>query len=258
VRAKDNEMAIRFTIDNREVTAEPGEMLIDVARRHGIEIPSLCHHEALPPVGSCRVCLVEVSLNGKTTLNTACNYPVEEGIAVTSESDEVLRYRTMNLELLLSRAPEAESIRELSARYGVTRPRFGPPAHDPLPNCIQCKLCVRACEHLGNNVLTMVGRGDKQRVGMAYNEPSERCTGCASCVSVCPTKCIFVRDSATDRTIWGQKLPFAKCKGCGSVVMTERQKSKMIAEKELPEDYYDLCETCKQAAATEGFAGIVW
>ncbi len=251
-------MAVRFTIDNREVSAELGEMLIDVALRYGIDIPSLCHHEALDPVGACRVCLVEVTVGGVTSLTTSCNYPIEESMTVVSESDRILINRAMNLELLLARAPESELVRQLAARYGITRPRFGPPSHTPLPNCILCKLCVRACEHLGNNVLTMVERGDKQRVGMAFNEPSENCTGCASCASVCPTRCIFVRDTAAERTIWGQKLPFATCNECGGAMMTERQKSKMIAENVLPEDYYDLCESCKQAAAGKRFAGIVW
>jgi bidirectional [NiFe] hydrogenase diaphorase subunit len=251
-------MAIRFTIDDREVTAEKGELLLDVARRHRVEIPSLCHHEALPPTGACRVCLVEVTVNGRTTLTTSCNYPVEEGMEVATDSEEVRKNRAMNLELLLSRAPDSETVRQFASRYGVTKPRFAPPAHNPLPNCILCKLCVRACEHLGNNVLTLVGRGDKQRVGMAFNKPSESCTGCASCASVCPTNCIFVKDTATDRTIWGQKLPFLRCQGCGAPIMTERQKTKMIAKKALPEDYYDLCESCKRTAASKRFAGIVW
>jgi NADH dehydrogenase/NADH:ubiquinone oxidoreductase subunit G len=177
---------------------------------------------------------------------------------VTTDSDEIHRHRAMNVELMLARAPESDAIRALAAHYGLRKSRFGPVEYDPLPNCILCKLCIRACEHLGNNVLTMVGRGDRQRVGMAFNEPSERCTGCASCASVCPTSCILVRESETGRTIWGQELPFARCKECGEPVMTERHRKKLIEVKGLPEDYYDLCETCKQAGTSKRFASIVW
>jgi NADH dehydrogenase/NADH:ubiquinone oxidoreductase subunit G len=251
-------MAIQLKINDIEVQAEKGECLLDVARRSGFEIPSLCHNEALPPVGACRVCTVEIEKDGRSFLSTACNTQCETGMEVTTDSAEIHRHRAMNLELLLARAPGSERIRALAGQYGVVKPRFGPIEYDPLPNCILCKLCIRACEHLGNNVLTMVGRGDRQRVGMAFNKPSESCTGCASCVAVCPTNCIMMDDSATERTIWGQRLPFHLCKECGEPVVTERQREKMIQKKGLPEDYYDLCENCKQAGTGKRFSSIVW
>ncbi len=250
-------MSIRFEIDNQEVKAENGEMLLDVARRNGIEIPSLCHKESLPAIGACRLCLVEVEQDGQRDLTTSCNYRVEAGMKVWTESAEVQRHRAMNMELLLARAPNAPKLKAFAADLGVNRTRFGPAAYNPLANCILCELCVRACAKLGNNVLTMVGRGEKKRVGMAFNEPSDKCKGCAACVAVCPTDCIPIKDTATERTIWGQKLEFALCKSCGQPVMTKRQQASAIKGKGLPEDYYDTCESCKQAATSERFAEVV-
>ncbi|MBN2496750.1 MAG: (2Fe-2S)-binding protein [Deltaproteobacteria bacterium] len=251
-------MERRFKINDIDVKARAGEHLLDVARRYGFEIPSLCHHEALPPIGACRICLVEVAWGGRRELCTSCNFEVIEGMQVTTDTPAVQHHRAMNLELLLARAPGSARLRELAAQYGVRRTRFGPPATSPLPNCILCELCVRACEQLGNHALTMVGRGDKKRIGLAFNSPSEQCTGCASCASVCPTECIPVKDTAAGRTIWGQTHPLVLCKVCGAPVMTERQRAKAIAKKGLPEEYYDFCESCKQSTASKRFASIVW
>lgn len=250
-------MSIRFKIDDADVQAESGEMLLEVARRNGIQIPSVCHKESLPPIGACRLCLVEVEHGGRRELTTSCNFRVTAGMQVWTETAEVRRHRAMNMELLLARAPRAPKLKALAAELGVIRSRFGAPAYNPLPNCILCELCVRACAQLGNNVLSMVGRGEKKRVGLAFNEPSDHCTGCAACASVCPTDCIPVKDTATERVIWGQKLKFVLCKSCGQPVMTERQQAKAIKGKGLPEDYYDTCESCKQATASERFAQVV-
>jgi NADH dehydrogenase/NADH:ubiquinone oxidoreductase subunit G len=251
-------MSVRFKLNDVDIEAEHGEGLLDVARRNGVEIPALCHSEALPPIGACRVCLVSVKKGKRTKLTTSCNYQVLDGIEVTTDSPEIRSQRAMNLELLLARAHGSEAVRELARQYGVTRPRFGPPAYNPLPNCILCELCVRACAHLGHHALTIVGRGDRKRIGLPFNKPASSCVGCGSCVSVCPTDCIPVKDTATGRTIWGQSFDFVHCTECGSPVMTAKHREHAIATTELPEDYYDVCESCKQAASSKRFAAVVW
>jgi NADH dehydrogenase/NADH:ubiquinone oxidoreductase subunit G len=212
----------------------------------------------LPAIGACRVCLVSIMKGKRTKLTTACNYQVLDGIEVTTDSPEIHEQRAMNLELLLARAPGSETVRELAASYGVTRPRFGPLAYNPLPNCILCELCVRACDALGHHALTVVGRGDRKRIGLPFNKPADSCVGCGSCVSVCPTNCIPMKDTAATRTIWGQSFNFVKCTECGASVIIENHREHAIANKALPEDYYDVCESCKQAAASQRFAAIVW
>jgi bidirectional [NiFe] hydrogenase diaphorase subunit len=251
-------MTIRLRIDDIEVQAEPGEHLLDVARRAGFDIPALCDHEALEPIGACRICLVEVQNGDKIDLSTACNHLVEEGLRVRTDTPQVRKHRAMNLELMLARAPGSERIRQLAAACGVNRSRFAPLAFDPLPNCILCELCVRTCAQLGHNALTSVGRGDKKRIGLPFNRPSETCVGCASCASVCPTDCIRVVDTNATRAIWGQKFDFVNCGECGSPVITKAHRDHALASNELPEDYYDTCERCKQVAASKRFAAVVW
>ncbi len=251
-------MPIRFKINDVAVEAKPGEGLLDVARRNGFSIPSLCHLESVPAIGACRICLVEVRRGRRSKLTTSCNYEVLDGIEVSTDSPEIRRHRAMNLELLLARAPSSEAIRKLAAQYGVSQPRFGPIKYNPLPNCILCELCVRACTELGHHALTTVGRGDRKRIGLPFNKPADTCVGCGACASVCPTHCIPMTDTLTKRAIWGQKHDFVRCSECGAPVITKKHRDHAIATKGLPEDYYDVCQSCKQIATSQRFAAIVW
>ena len=64
---------VNLRIDGKEVEAEKGAMLIDVAREAGAVIPSLCHNDELPPYGACRLCLVEVKKGKRSRITTSCN-----------------------------------------------------------------------------------------------------------------------------------------------------------------------------------------
>ena len=79
-------MTLKLKIDDKEITAEKGESLLNVARKNNIQIPSLCHHPAVDAYGSCRLCLVEVTKGGKKKVTTSCNYEVQDGIEVKTES----------------------------------------------------------------------------------------------------------------------------------------------------------------------------
>ena len=52
---------ITFKLDGEEVQGEEGQYVLQIAEKYGIEIPTLCHHKALEPVGMCRLCTVRVS-----------------------------------------------------------------------------------------------------------------------------------------------------------------------------------------------------
>ena len=107
-------MALSLTIDGKTVTAESGENLLDVARRNGAQIASLCHHSHIEPYGACRLCLVEVTKGGRKKLTTSCNYEVLDGIEVVTDTDEIKAHRKMVLELLLGLAPHSKRIQGLA------------------------------------------------------------------------------------------------------------------------------------------------
>ncbi len=82
------------------VPFEPGETLLQAARRAGIAIPTLCSFEGIEPPTSCYVCLVKIQ--GKSAMAPSCATLAEDGMVLESSSEEVRRYRRSALELLLS------------------------------------------------------------------------------------------------------------------------------------------------------------
>ncbi len=87
-------------INGQEYTFFAGETVLQVARRNGIEIPTLCYMKNAAPTGACRICLVEVE--GARTLVASCATPAAPKMVVKTETPRVVRARRMNLELLLS------------------------------------------------------------------------------------------------------------------------------------------------------------
>ncbi len=90
---------ITLTIDGKRVEAAPGETILQVARRVGVEIPALCVDPRLPPFDSCGVCVVEVE--GKGVVK-ACSTPSAEGMVVRTRAPAAEEVRRAALELLLS------------------------------------------------------------------------------------------------------------------------------------------------------------
>ena len=91
-----------LTIDGKQVTVPAGTLIVDAAKKVGIDIPVFCYHPKMEPVGMCRMCLVEIGrpmvdrATGQPVLNedgtpkiqfgpkleTACTTPVSEGMVV--------------------------------------------------------------------------------------------------------------------------------------------------------------------------------
>ncbi len=88
-----------LTINGRDLSFEPGETILAVARRHHIDIPTLCHLKGATPTGACRICVVEVS--GAQNLITACNTPAAAGLVVQTESAAVVAARKQIIQLML-------------------------------------------------------------------------------------------------------------------------------------------------------------
>ena len=190
---KENQKDITFKIDGLEVNAKKGTSILDVAKREDIWIPTLCHHPALEPFGSCRVCSVEViDKRGRKKIVTSCNFPVYQGLVVDTKSEKVYRTRQLLLELLLARCPNAITIQELAREYGIEKSSFW--TVDPEEDCILCGLCARVCEEkVGVSAINFANRGVKREVTAPYHTISDDCVGCGACAIVCPTDSKKVR-----------------------------------------------------------------
>ena len=88
-----------MTIDGRDLVFEPGETILDVARKNGIFIPTLCFLKGASPTGACRVCVVEVE--GGRALSPACATPAGNKMVVHTNTPGVQEARQTILALLL-------------------------------------------------------------------------------------------------------------------------------------------------------------
>ena len=92
--------AVKVVIDGKRLSAQPGETVLTVARREGIDIPALCQMEGTAPWGACRLCLVEVE--GQAKLQAACTTWVSDGMVVRTDTPRVRQKRASYLEMYLS------------------------------------------------------------------------------------------------------------------------------------------------------------
>ncbi len=91
---------LKIVLDGVEVAAQEGETLLALARRHGKDIPTLCHDPRLEPFTACFVCLVE--LEGKPGFVPACGTRVAAGMKVRTQSADIRAARKLCLELIMS------------------------------------------------------------------------------------------------------------------------------------------------------------
>jgi NADH-quinone oxidoreductase subunit G len=116
---------ISLTINGEEVSVPAGTLIVDAAKRAGVDVPVFCYHPKMDPVGMCRMCLVDVGrpVRSRTTgeleleedgspkiqfgpkLETACTLEVAEGMVVRGETDNVTRARKDVIEFLLTSHP---------------------------------------------------------------------------------------------------------------------------------------------------------
>jgi len=221
---------IAFTLNGQAVTAQPGEPLIEAAKRAGIEIPHLCYKPGLEAVGNCRACMVEI--DGERVLAPSCCRSANAGMKVTTNSERVVRAQKTVLELLLADMPEKAYTRnneldQWATKLGVGKPRFASreqPASDVshpaiavnLDACIQCTRCLRACrDEQVNDVIGLAFRGEHAKIVFDMDDAmgASTCVACGECVQACPTGALMpARDAALTKP---DKSVDSVCPYCG-------------------------------------------
>jgi len=226
-----------FELDNKPVDVPPGTNLIEAARRMNIEIPHYCYHPGLTTVGSCRMCQVEVELNGRKSVVIGCNTMAADGMKVTTNSEAVQRLQSSVLEFLLEHHPldcpicddagECD-LQNYYMRYGLhdsrielSEKRHKHKVHDVGPTvvldserCVLCSRCVRFCrEIVGVDELGVFGQGGNAEL---MNVPGKRLENpyAGNVVDLCPVGALTDKDFRFKRRVWYLKRTPSICTGC--------------------------------------------
>ena len=208
-------MLVNIKINGRSIQDDSSLTILEVARKHGINIPTLCYmfHEETNlehKPASCRVCVVEVK--GRKNLLPACATQITEGMEIETHNARVRGTRRMIVELLLSNHPNdcllceknnKCGLQKLAAELGIRKMRFGnemsKPNEEVLHNCllrnpskcILCEKCVAVCSEVqGISAISATNRGFVTEISLPFN-----CVSCGQCIQVCPTGALMQEDN---------------------------------------------------------------
>lgn len=247
---------ISLTINGRAVEAKPDETLLAVARRYGIEIPTLCEHKAMLPYGVCRLCVVDIDKGDWKKMVISCVYQPHEGDIVETDSARVRQTRRMVLELLMARCPQVAQIRRLGKEYGATPARFQVPAGVAAgERCILCGLCVRVCRDvIGQSAIGYRNRGGERMITSPFGVESEKCIGCRACIHVCPTGALHFEDHDGEREMQElhTHLPMANCRVCGTSFVTQKQLAGLKGRTAVLIETLETCPDCRRKQTGQG------
>ncbi|MCX7917029.1 MAG: formate dehydrogenase subunit alpha, partial [bacterium] len=235
---------VKIFIDDKEIITEKGKTILEVALENNIEIPHLCYDKQLIPNGACRLCIVEVRGEKKPVIS--CAYPIYEGIKVYTNTEKIINYRKLTLQLLISDHPldcmtcekSGDCLLEKYAyQYGIKNIKYvGEKAKRKLENgapfiirdyekCILCGRCVKVCEEIvGVNAIDYKNRGFITEIISGFDEKLKdtECVFCGNCIEVCPVGAL--REISAERK--GRNWEYQKIKtvcpycgvGCGIIV----------------------------------------
>ena len=207
-------MLAHIKINHIDYVEDSSSTILQVARKHGIKIPTLCYlkreesnFEHRP--ASCRVCIVEVK--GRRNLVPACATYITDGMEIITNSARVRGERKAIVELLLSNHPNdcltcekcgKCELQSLAIELGIKRHRFeGPLSQENkdvgvraikrnASKCILCNRCTAVCEQVqGIAAISASQRGFKTVISKAFN-----CVYCGQCIQVCPTGALLQVD----------------------------------------------------------------
>ena len=202
---------VTITINGVKISCSSEQYVLDIAKLENIDIPHLCLHDRLERTANCRLCVVELELNGKKRITTSCNIKAVEGMIITTHSPKVLEHRRINLELLLANhdlncpvCPKNFNcdLQKYSSELIIKEIRFnGSRRICPVDEsshsirrdnnrCILCGRCIKMCNDVQTvNAIQQNFRGFNTMVTppLGHNMAESDCVNCGQCVIACPT-----------------------------------------------------------------------
>ncbi len=216
--------SLTIQINDIELQAEQGQMLIEVADANGIEIPRFCYHKKLSTSANCRMCLVEVENAPK--MAPACATPVMDGMKAWTQSPKAIAAQKSVMEFLLINHPldgpvcdqggECD-LQEIALGYGADTARYtekkrivkdkdyGSLVSTEMTRCIHCTRCVRFGEEIaGVTEIGGTGRGDHMEIG-TYVQKSLSSELSGNIIDLCPVGALLSKPFLYTARSWELK-----------------------------------------------------
>jgi NADH-quinone oxidoreductase subunit G len=238
---------LTVTLDGTAIEANPGELLIAAAERHGTFIPRFCWHPRMKEVGMCRMCLVEVSGPRGMSLQPACMQPCAEGMVVDTKSEIVKKAQDGVLEFLLVNHPldcpvcdkgGECPLQDQTLTFGPGESRFveekrhyeKPIAISELvlldrERCILCDRCTRFSKEVaGDPLIHFINRGNTTEVNTFPEDPfSSYFSG--NVVQICPVGALTAEPYRFAARPWDLDQVESTCTSCAVGCKTVIQSS---------------------------------
>ncbi len=224
----------KFTLNGRVVEAAEGSLVIDAARREGVEIPHYCYHPALGNPGNCRMCLVEVE--GAPKPMASCRLPVKEGLVVKSDSDAVKRAQAASLEFHLVNHPLDCPVCDQAGECGLQdyymkhgryesqvredklhknkRIEAGPHVMLDQERCVLCTRCTRFVDNVTKtHELGIFGRGHNEAIDLVAGMTLDNAYS-GNVIDLCPVGALTEKDFRFKVRVWYLDETDSVCPNC--------------------------------------------
>ena len=225
---------VTLTVNGREITVPKNQTILQAARSTGAYIPTLCYLAKTSPIGSCRLCVVEVE--GTEGFVLSCQTPVKAGISVRTDSPALFAERQHIMAMydvnhplecgVCDKSGECE-LQNKTAEFKVSAQPFAArEQHRPIEDwgfiqydpslCVLCERCVRVCnEVIGDNRLKVQPGGYKSKIAL-NGDLSDACAECGECMAVCPVGALVSKGFKYRANAWELKKVPATCGHCSA------------------------------------------
>jgi NADH-quinone oxidoreductase chain G len=244
------------TVNGRTIEVPQGTLVTDAARAAEVHVPIFCSHGKLPPLGACRICVVEVGTprlgpdkkpvmgpDGQPEIawmpkvQTGCTTFVSDGMHVRTESPVAVKARKGVMEFLLVNHPldcpvcdeggECQ-LQDLAFAFGQDFSRMdeakrtfesedlGLVVKKEANRCIVCMRCVRYCDEIMGDDALTAHQRGVWTEISSFNRQPLECEQCGNCVEVCPVGALTALPYRFKARPWDLRQHITICPWCSN------------------------------------------